>query len=289
MNRVSVVVPHFEDAVRLRRCLEALALAPTDALHETEIVVVDNASSADLAWVTADFPFVRLVIETKSGAAPTRNRGVAETSASRIAFLDCDCVPDQGWLRRVHEVELNETGEIIGGRIETFEETPPPRSGAEAFEAVFAFDQKAYVERKGFSVTANMVFGRALFDRVGGLRAGVSEDVEWCHRARDMGAEIRYDPRLAVSHPTRVDWVSLRKKWLRTTREAYGTSHENKAAWLAKAAMMPLSALVHAPKILFSGRLTGFGERASGLATLIRLRVARGWWMLLLALGRTPS
>lgn len=289
MSRASVVIPHFEDAERLRRCLEALSLSPDPILAATEIVVVDNASRDDLSWIEGEFPFARLVTETVKGAAATRNRGVAETHAARIAFLDCDCVPEAGWLERVHDLTLDEAVDVIGGRILTFEETPPPRTGSEAFEAVFAFDQRSYVEEKGFSVTANMVFGRALFERTGPLKGGVSEDVEWCHRARDLGAVITYDPSLTVSHPTRSDWPSLRRKWLRTTREAYGTSKADKAGWILKATMMPLSAIAHAPRLLFSARLDGLGERAVGLGTLFRLRFARGWWMLLLALGRTPD
>lgn len=289
MIRASVVIPHYEDADRLRRCLTGLASSPPETLSATEVVVVDNASATDLSWVEAEFPFARLVVEPTPGAAPTRNRGVAETGHSRIAFLDCDCVPEPGWLGHVHNLDFDEDRDVIGGHISTFEETPPPRSGAEAFEAVFAFDQRSYIEDKGFSVTANMVFGRALFELAGPLRSGVSEDVEWCHRARDHGARIVYDPQLAVGHPTRSDWPSLRKKWLRTTTEAYGTSQANKVGWLVKAAMMPVSAVLHAPKLLASRNLNGMGERLSGAATLFRLRLMRGWWMLLLALGRKPT
>lgn len=286
MIRASVVVPHYEDPDRLRRCLEGLARAPEAALAKVEVVVVDNASACDLSWIAREFPFARLVIENERGAAAARNRGIRETKAARIAFLDCDCVPADDWLLRVLDVTLAPQGEIVGGEVLTFDETPPPRSGPQAFETVFAFDQKDYVERKGFSVTANMVTSRALFDRVGDLRAGVSEDVEWCRRAVAQGARISYDPRLSVRHPTRRDWPSLQKKWMRMTRETFGIEGDNRAAWFRKAALMPLSAVYHAPRILFSPRLTGLRERVSGVATLFRIRMARAWWMVQLACGR---
>ncbi|MEM6825019.1 MAG: glycosyltransferase [Pseudomonadota bacterium] len=288
MKDASIVIPHYRDVDRLRRCLEALARSTEAALSRAEVVVVDNTSGVDLSWVEQDYPFARLVTESEQGAACARNRGVHETTAPRIAFLDSDCVPRGDWLTRVLDVALADEGEVKGGEITTFDETPPPRSGAEAFEAVFAFDQRSYVEDKGFTVTANMVFERALFERVGELTNGLSEDVEWCRRAVAKGAVITYDPGLSVSHPTRGDWPSLRKKWLRTTREGYGTELANRGAWIRKALLMPLSAVAHGPRVLLSPRLNGPGERLRGLFTLFRLRLVRGWWMLVLAWGGNP-
>lgn len=285
MMHASVVIPHFEDPARLRRCLEGLANAPEDTRSKAEVVVVDNGSVVDMAWVERDFPFVRFVVEADRGAAAARNRGVGETSAPRIAFLDCDCVPAPDWLVNVVERPVADVDEVVGGEVTTFDETPPPRSGPEAFETVFAFNQKYYIERKGFSVTANMVTSRVLFERIGAFRGGLSEDVEWCRRAVGAGARMTFDPSLSVSHPTRRDWPSLRRKWIRTTREAFGTGTLGRSAWVGKALLMPVSAAVHAPRVLFSRRLGGVRERLRGLATLIRLRLARGWWMLLLALG----
>ena len=286
MTRASIVIPHFEDVERLRRCLDSLAEIPSGTLGEAEIVVVDNDSPSDLGWVERDFPFARLVVETTRGAAAARNRGVRETGAPRIAFLDCDCVPRRDWLRRVIDLPLAPEGEVVGGAISTFDETPPPRSGAEAFEAVFAFNQKGYVEQKGFSVTANLVTSRELFERVGELRDAVSEDVDWCRRATSGGARLTYDADLSVSHPTRRDWPALRKKWLRTTREAHGIYGDNRLSWLMKALLMPASAVAHVPRVLSSDRIDGAGERFRAVLTLFRLRLARMWWMLLLMLGR---
>ena len=57
------------------------------------------------------------------------------------------------------------------------------RRAAQGFEAVFAFDNRGYVQRKGFSVTANLLARREIYRRIGGFRTGLSEDKDWCHRA----------------------------------------------------------------------------------------------------------
>ncbi|KAA8606414.1 glycosyltransferase [Salipiger aestuarii] len=275
-----MIIPHHADPVRLERCLAALApqLDP-----EIEAVVVDNAPATPLpAALITRFPAVRLVVEPAAGAAHARNRGVAETRAPLLIFLDCDCLPDPDWLQRALGAARAHPGALVGGRVSVFDETPPPRSGAEAFEAVFAFDNRAYIARKGFSVTANLVAPRAVFDRVGGFRPGLSEDLDWCHRATAAGTPLVYDDGLRVAHPSRSDWPALARKWRRLTDEAWGLQERGPRArmfWALRALAMPLSALAHLPKVVRSRQLHTPSERNRAAATLFKLRITRGAWM----------
>lgn len=274
----AILIPHRDDTLRLLRCLAALVpqLAAGD-----EVVVVDNGSTGSLAAVRAAHPGVRLVVEPQQGAAHARNRGVAETTAPRLIFLDCDCVPAPGWLGTARTA--TDRADVVGGRIEVFDETPGPRSGAQAFEAVFAFDNRGYVERKGFSVTANLVTRRDVFAAVGPFVHGLSEDLDWCRRAVAKGYRLAYDDGLCVGHPSRGDWAALARKWQRLTAEGFavnGGSPRHRLAWALTALAMPLSILAHAPRVLRHPALRDAGERRRALATLARLRLVRMIWML---------
>ena len=285
---MAVIIPHYDDLRRLGTCLAALAPQLAAAGPAVEAVVVDNASPVDLGPLGAAHPGIRFVTEPKKGAAAARNRGVRETTAPRLAFLDCDCVPAPDWLASA--LRLAGTADVIGGRIDTFDETPGPRSGTEAFEAVFAFRQRAYVEKMGFSVTANLLTTRAVFQDVGELIVGLSEDVEWCRRAVAKGHALAYADDLRVAHPTRSDWPSLARKWRRTTLEGFhlnGTTPAGRAKWALRAAAVAGSGVAHLPQVLTSDRLASRLERRRGAVTLIRLRLARAGWMLRqAALGR---
>lgn len=279
--KAAVIIPHYNDVIRLLRCLAAVMPALTPQI---ELVVVDNGSTDSLTAVRAAWPGLRLVTEVQKGAACARNRGVAETTAPLLFFLDCDCVPAPDWLAMASG--LAGTADLVGGAITVFDETPPPRTGAQAFEAVFAFDNRAYVEKKGFSVTANLLTRRDVFDAVGGFIPGLSEDLDWCHRARAGGYRLAYAPDLRVSHPSRGNWAALRRKWLRLTQEGFGVNGSGVRArlgWAAKALVMPVSILAHAPRVLRHPGLTG-AERLAALATLARLRLVRAAWMLRQAL-----
>lgn len=280
--RLAIIVPHYNDLKRLESCLSALAPQLSDVV---EAVVGDNASPVDMGPIQAAYPMVRFVTEPTKGAAAARNCAVRATTAPYLVFLDSDCLPAPDWVATA--LRLAGQNDLAGGRVDTFDETPAPRSGAEAFETVFAFHQRAYIEEKGFSVTANLLTSRAIFEDVGDMIVGVSEDMDWCFRATAKGYKLVYADDLRVSHPTRQDWAALSKKWHRTTLEGFhlnGTSPAGRLKWALRSGVILASGVAHLPRILRSDKLASTGERLNGAFTLLRLRTARCGWMLRQAL-----
>lgn len=284
MPDTAILIPHYNDVARLVRCLAALA---PQCGAGVEVVVVDNGSDQDLGPARAAWPGLRLVIEPQKGAAHARNRGVAETTAPLLLFLDADCLPAPDWVAVARGALARTGADLVGGRVEVFDETPPPRSGAQAFETVFAFDFRTYIERKGFSGSGNLVTRRDVFLATGPFVHGLSEDLDWCRRATAKGFRLAYDDSLRVGHPSRGDWPALARKWRRLTEEGFGVNGRSpwrRAVWAGRALLMPASVLAHAPRVLRHPALRDRGERARALATLARLRLARMGWMLAQAL-----
>lgn len=280
----AVVIPHYDDFERLRRCLDALM---PQVGSETEVIVADNGSAGSFDAILAAHPGVRIVHQPEKGAGPARNAGAAATSATWLFFLDADCVPAPDWLATARR--LADAGMVFGGEVTLFDETPAPRSGAEAFETVFAFHIRDYLETKGFLPSCQLVMARRTFETVGGFRNALSEDVDWSRRAAAAGYRLAMDEALRIAHPTRSDWPALRKKWLRLTREGFETDVQGRGLgarlrWMLRAAAMPASAIAHAPRLLRDSRLTA-RERRRGLATLWRIRLLRMRWMMAQALG----
>src|SRR6056297_3994250 len=283
MPEIAIIIPHYNDVVRLGRCLCALQ---ENDLSGCEILVVDNGSTQSLTEIQKQFPDFRFVTEAEKGAAAARNRGVQETSAPCLMFIDADCIAAPDWVSTGRAVA--DRADLIGGRVEVFDETPPPRSGAEAFEAVFAFDFQQYIEVQGFSGTGNLITRRDVFEDVGPFRGGISEDRDWSFRATAKGYRLVYEDGLRVGHPSRQDWPALKSKWRRITQEMFsqtGGSTRARLKWALKGLAMPLSIIAHLPKILTSPKVSDFQDRKRAVATLIRLRLLRMVWMLRQALG----
>ncbi len=281
MTTVSVIVPHFEDLAGLDACLTALAAQDVTGF---EIVVADNASPAGEAAVAAVVAGrAKLIVATERGAGAARNAGVAASTGDILAFTDADCVPDPGWLRA--GIAALEGADLVGGAMRVSVADEARITPVEAFERVFAFDNRAYVERKGFSVTANLFTRRAVFDAVGGFRAHVAEDADWCLRARDAGYAIAYAPAAVVAHPARRTWPELTRKWDRLTREGaalHVARGGSPGAWLARSLLLPLSIVAHLPKVARSPALHRPRDRLAAAAVMARLRL----WRLAAALRR---
>ena len=273
---VSVIVPHYSDLAALDRCLTLLA-AQTWPQDRYDIVVADNASPEGEAAVAAVIAGrARLVIVTEKGAGPARNGAVAASTGDILAFIDSDCQAEPAWL--AEGVAALARWDFVGGQVQVLVETPGRPTPTEAFELVFAFNFEDYITRKGFTGTGNLFCPRALFDAVGGFRAGVSEDVDWSHRATAAGYRLGYAPRAVVGHPARRAWPELRAKFARVNAETYGLMRLRPGArlrWLARCLALPGSAIIHTPRILFSSRLAGLAQRVGALTVLYRSRFWR--------------
>jgi glycosyltransferase involved in cell wall biosynthesis len=101
MPTISVVIPSYNRAHLLRRCVQS-ALNQTFA--PAEIIIADDKSTDDTralvqSWQAGE-PRIRLVtLEVNSGPAAARNRGVAEARGEFVAFLDSDDTWDPDHLR----------------------------------------------------------------------------------------------------------------------------------------------------------------------------------------------
>ena len=104
--------------------------------------------------------------------------------------------------------------------MEVLVDDPQAMTPVECFERVFAFDFKTYILKKKFTGSGNLFCPRTVFDAVGGFDNGVSEDVEWCMRARAAGYSIGFAPRAVVGHPARRSWSELETRWKRLNSES---------------------------------------------------------------------
>ena len=279
---VSVVIPHFNDLGGLRLLLQRLQAQswPADRL---EIVIADNNSAGGIDAVIAAAPGCRVVPAPLQGAGPARNAGIAAASGKVLALIDSDCVPETGWVAA--GVAALSHFDFVGGQVITTSHDPDHPDPVEAFEIVFNFKFKRYIQKVGFTGTGNMFIPRPVFDRVGPFRAVVSEDMDWSFRARDAGFRIGYAEDAIVTHPARRDWPELHRRWARIMDEHAALARERpgwRPRWVIKALAMPLSIPPHVWQVLRHPRLPGWEARLGAIGILVRLRL----WRMLAMLRR---
>ena len=274
--RISVIIPHYNDLENLRRCmarLEEETLPPEDF----EVIVADNNSQCGIEQVRgACGNRARVVPAPIQGAGAARNAAVAASRGQILAFIDSDCRPAPDWLER--GVAAIAQAEIVGGRVDIDYADPRNPTGVEAFERVFAFNFKRYIEKLGFSGTGNMFVPRTVFDRVGEFRERVAEDLDWGQRAVAAGFTFRYASDAAVSHPARRNWNELTQKWRRASREAFEATIEKphgRSRWFLRSFVVLASPLVHWTRIARSAKLSGPEQRMKATGVLFGIRAWR--------------
>jgi glycosyltransferase involved in cell wall biosynthesis len=104
VSDVSVVIPTFDDAQYLERCLASIW---AQTLAPREVIIVDDGSSdpaalAALKRVVASYPLVRLIRQSNAGPSAARNAGLAAVTGKWVAFVDADdeLTPDSLKIRR---------------------------------------------------------------------------------------------------------------------------------------------------------------------------------------------
>jgi glycosyltransferase involved in cell wall biosynthesis len=277
---VSVVIPHYNDLARLQVCHTRL-LAQNWPREQFEIVVADNNSACGLAAVQDAAPTAVIVPAPVQGAGPARNAGVAASRGTVIAFIDSDCVPEPDWI--AEGAAALEHFDFAGGRVFTFAQYPERSTPVESYEIVFNFNFRRYIETIGFTGTGNMFVPREIFDRVGGFRAVVAEDMEWSFRARGLGYRLGYAERAVVGHPARRSWAELERRWDRMLHEDFALIQEQRygrTRFALKALVMPASVLPHAAKVLGFSELPSMRAKLGAIGVLARLRLWRAARML---------
>ena len=290
---ISVIVPHLNQPEFLKSCLASLA-RQTYQRCSFEVVVVDNGSRELPEWVGCGGDNITLDREAIPGPGPARNRGVAVSHGEVLAFIDADCTADARWLEAMSDVLLKSADrEIVGGDVRIAYDDPERLTMIEAYETVFAYRQKEYIEKKGFSGTGNLMVRRGDFERIG-LFAGieVAEDRDWGQRAVAAGYRIVYVPDGIIYHPARRSLDEIKVKWRRHTDHDYAEwlrAGRGKALWCARAFAVAVSPIVDLARIARSDRLSGPQARCLAALALFRIRWWRAGRMLAIASLRRPS
>ncbi len=90
MKKISVVIPCYNHASTIVRCLESVFAQTHRSL---EVIVVDDGSTDALDAVLAPFlDRIKLVRQENMGGPAARNRGFLESTGEHVLFCDADAI-----------------------------------------------------------------------------------------------------------------------------------------------------------------------------------------------------
>lgn len=206
---VSVVIPVRNGEGVIGACLKSVVESLRRFDRRCEVIVVDNGSEDRTAEIADGYP-VMVVQEPEPGVSNARNRGIANSRAPIVCFLDADCVVDPDWLRRMVEAFDDPVVGCVGGGLGH----GPIETGAQrqAARILGRWQDFGVVSDPPYVVTANAAFRRWILDEIGGFdpRMVRAQDVEISLRYNRVAErdqlEMRYVPAALARHTHRRTW-----------------------------------------------------------------------------------
>lgn len=210
----SVIIPVYNGARTIERCLNALA-AQSVTSSRFEIIVVDDGSQDETArvvteWGTHHPTFcLRLVQQANAGPAAARNAGAAVATAPLLLFTDADCAPQPGWVAALCAPfqEPCEAGnkEVVAGAKGIYtskQQTLAPRFVQAEYED--RYDRMSGLDRIDFIDTYSAAYRREIFLSSGGFDSRFPtasvEDQEFSFRLVQQGYRLVFAPGAVVEH-----------------------------------------------------------------------------------------
>lgn len=206
--RLSVVIPTHNRRGYVVDTIESLRGQSLTADQFEVVVVCDgDLDGTQAALAKLDTPFrLKVLVQPQSGAAAARNRGVSESSADLILFLDDDILAEPELLAEHLSSHAGHPERVVVGRLLP-DPTIRPR-GWTVWEQR-NFDRRYELIASGFTpldgrklYSGNVSVGRAEFEAAGGFDVQYrrAEDIELGYRLERRGADIRFNPGAACVH-----------------------------------------------------------------------------------------
>ena len=212
--RTSVVIPVFNKADFTFQCLRSLVREVN--FDETEIIIVDNASTDETPEMLSHFSgLVRVVRnEENAGFVDARNQGAAEARGRYLLFLNNDTVVQPGWLESlVWTVEDDPRVGAVGSMF-VYPNGLVREAGATIWKDGGFYhygwgrspnDRRLKFAREvDYCSGASLLIRKELFDQLGGFDRRYApayyEDADLCFGVRSLGYKVIYQPASRVVH-----------------------------------------------------------------------------------------
>lgn len=214
MIEASIVIPVYNDAERLKKTLDALALQAQNR-ETVEVFVVDNGSDDGSDEIAKKYSFVTLLREVKNLGSPysARNRGIEKAKGDVIVLLDSKCTPSEQWLSAGLTDLKRLNADLIGGCVRF--ELDSPVTTAKLYDSIVNVQMKQAIEERGVAMGGNLFIRRKVFDTIGffpeGIRSG--GDLDWTYKATSNNFVLKYSTNAIVYYPARSGKKLFKKQW----------------------------------------------------------------------------
>jgi glycosyltransferase involved in cell wall biosynthesis len=197
-----VIIPAWNAAATLGRCLAALRAQRESITPPLEIIVVDDASTDETAAIALAAGVRLISLPVNGGRSVARNAGAAAAGGEILLFTDADCEPAAGWVEAMLAPFADPAVVGVKGAYLCCQREPVARFTQLELEEKYAV--LAQERQISFIDTYSAGYRRDAFRAAGGfdpaLTYSMLEDQDLSFRLAASGAQMRFAPQARVWH-----------------------------------------------------------------------------------------
>jgi glycosyltransferase involved in cell wall biosynthesis len=126
--KVSIVIPAYNEEAYIGECLRMASEESRRGTYDTEVIVVNNASTDVTADIARSFDGVVVVDEPRKGLSRARSTGFNASKGDLIANVDADTRMPPGWIGRVMDEFQQDQGLVaLSGPVRFYDLPAIPR------------------------------------------------------------------------------------------------------------------------------------------------------------------
>lgn len=212
MIKLSIIVPVYNRPDEVSELLKSLA-GQSDT--DFEVVIVEDGSSVPCRQVCGQFDSqlnLHYYVKPNSGRSETRNFGMNRAAGDYFIIFDSDCILPPQYIATVRRYLQTDYADCFGG----------PDAADRSFtrmQRAISYSMTSFLTTGGirggmknadkFSPRSfNMGISKEVYQKVGGFRNMIGEDIDLSIRIKEAGYKTKLYPKAFVYHKRR---VNLRK------------------------------------------------------------------------------
>ncbi len=228
---LSIIIVNYNTSELLHKCLNKVykSLSFGKIEKESEVIVVDNASSDDsVPMAEKNFPEVIIIKNSKNlGFAKANNQALRQARGKYILLLNSDTEIDKDALTGLlDEIKKKQGVGVVGGKLLNPDGSVQASAGflpslSKVFFWMFFIDDipllcrlikpyhiqdKKFYQKKAdvdWVTGACFMIKREVIETVGYMDENIfmyGEELEWCYRIRKAGFSVIYTPKVCLLH-----------------------------------------------------------------------------------------
>ena len=199
-NKVSVIIPAYNSAKHIEKCITAVLSQTYPALDD--IIVVDDGSFDVTAQIIKSFNRVKYIYQNNSGPAAARNNGARNANGEILFFTDSDCVPHADWIKNMVAYFCSHKNIVVSG---SYDIANKKSILARTIHHEILFRHLKIMPTNpcvfgsyNFAITKSLFFSVGGFDE--SFRNPSGEDNDLSYKIISSGAKIIFEKKSLVAH-----------------------------------------------------------------------------------------